>query len=56
MIHTNRVCQRASSLLQKYKDKGGRVLDFEYVFDPGSILHLQTRICEKIAEKEKNML
>ena len=22
MIHTNRVCQRASSLLQKYKDKG----------------------------------
>lgn len=44
------------NLIKKYKDRGGRVLDFEYVFDPGSILHLQTRICEKIAEKEKNML
>ena len=44
------------NLIQKYKKAGGRVLDFEYVFDSGSLLHLQTSICEKIAEKEKNML
>lgn len=44
------------NLIQRYKKDGGRVLDFEYVLDPGSLLHLQTCICEKIAEKEKNML
>ena len=29
---------------------------FDYVFDSGSLLHLQTSICEKIAEKEKDIL
>ncbi|RGY61380.1 GntR family transcriptional regulator [[Clostridium] symbiosum] len=44
------------SLIQKYKKAGGRVLYFDYVFDSGSLLHLQTSICEKIAEKEKDIL
>lgn len=44
------------NLIEEYKKSGGRVLDFEYVFDSGSLLHLQTSICERIAEKEKNML
>lgn len=44
------------NLIEKYKEEGGRVIYFEYVFDPGSLLHLQTHICEKIAEKEKKML
>ena len=44
------------NLIEQYKKAGGRVLFFEYVFDEGSLLHLQTCICEKIAEKEKRKL
>lgn len=44
------------NLIEEYKKAGGRVLYFEYAFDPGSLLHLQTYICKKIEEKEKKML
>lgn len=43
------------SLIDEYKEGGGRVLEFEYEFDPGSITYIQTRICEMITKKEKHM-
>lgn len=43
------------NLIDEYKAGGGRVLEFEYSLDPGSIMYLQTRICGMIAKKEKNI-
>lgn len=43
-------------LVEQHQKRGGRVLQFTYEFDQGSLLHLQTYICERIAEKEKVML
>ena len=42
-------------LVERYRRAGGKVLEFTYEFDEGSLLHLQTRIYEKIEEKEKHM-
>lgn len=42
-------------LIKQYSRAGKKVLEFAYEFDEGSLLHLQTRIYEKIREKEKHM-
>lgn len=43
-------------LVEQYKERGGRVLEFSYEFDQGSLLHLQTYIYEMITAKEKHVL